>query len=491
METKKMFMDGKWVDAISGRTEKILNPYNSDVIAVVASGDDNDSKKAIAAARNAFDNGEWPHLTGEQRGKYLHRIYELVIRDHEELSRLESLDTGKTVEESRWDMDGIAEVFRYYGDLAGSEKGTILDSPFPGTASYTVREPVGVCGQISPWNYPLLQASWKMAPALAAGCTIVMKPSEITPLTTIKITELAQEAGIPTGVVNLVLGTGPSVGAELARSHDVDLISFTGGLETGKFIMQAAAGNVKKIALELGGKNPNIVFADSDLDTALDYALNAVFFHAGQICSAGSRLLVEKSIHDDFVEKLAHRMKKIVLGSGFDEDTQMGPLISEAHRQTVEEYVALAHREGAALITGGKRPDNPELARGFFYLPTLFTNCRTDMEIVQEESFGPIITVETFRDEAEALRLANDTKYGLAAGFWSQDPGKIHRMSKGLRFGTVWVNDFNVYYPRAPWGGYKQSGVGRELSHEGFHEYCEVKHIYQNFQTQAMNWFGK
>ncbi len=486
-----MFIDGKWVDSISGKTKEIINPYNSETIAVVVAGDDSDSKKAIAAARAAFDSGEWPRMTGEKRGEYLHKIYELVLRDHEELSRLESLDTGKTVEESRWDMDGIAEVFRYYAGLAGAEKGTILDSPFPDTASYTVREPVGVCGQISPWNYPLLQASWKMAPALAAGCTIIMKPSEITPLTTIKITELAEEAGIPQGVVNLVLGPGSSVGAELSRSEDVDLISFTGGLETGKIIMRTAAANVKKIALELGGKNPNIVFADCDFDAALDYALNAVFFHAGQICSAGSRLLVEHSIHDRFVEELAKRMENIVLGSGFDETTQMGPLISADHRQTVEEYVALAHKEGAKLITGGKRPDKSELANGFFYLPTLFTHCRSDMEIVQEESFGPVITVESFKDESEALRLANDTKYGLAAGLWSQNPGKIERMSKGLRFGTVWVNDFNVYYPRAPWGGYKQSGIGRELSHEGFDEYCEVKHIYQNFQTQPMNWFGK
>ncbi len=486
-----MFIDGKWVDSISGKTKEIINPFNSEVIAVVATGDDSDSKKAIAAARTAFDSGKWPRMTGEQRGEYLYKIYELVLRDHEELSRLESLDTGKTVEESRWDMDGIAQVFRYYADLAGSEKGVILDSPFPDTASVAVREPVGVCGQISPWNYPLLQASWKMAPALAAGCTIVMKPSENTPLTTIKITELAEEAGIPAGVVNLVLGPGSSVGAELSRSDDVDLISFTGGLETGKIIMQAAASNVKKIALELGGKNPNIVFADCDFDVALDYALNAVFFHAGQICSAGSRLLLEDSIHDRFVEELAKRMEKIVLGSGFEEKTQMGPLISAAHRQTVEEYVALARKEGAKLITGGKRPENPELANGFFYLPTLFTGCRADMEIVQEESFGPVITVERFKDEAEALKLANDTKYGLSAGFWSQDPGRMERMAKGLRFGTVWVNDFNVYYPRAPWGGYKQSGIGRELSQEGFHEYCEVKHIYQNFQTQAMNWFGK
>ncbi len=491
MSIKKMFIDGKWTQAVSQKTREIINPYNSEVIAVVAEGNATDSKKAVKAARNAFDKSDWSKIPGEERGQYLYKIHELIVRDHEELSRLESLDTGKTVEESRWDMDGIAGIFRYYADMCSQEKGYILESPLPDTSSIVVREPVGVCGQISPWNYPLLQASWKMAPALAAGCTIVMKPSEITPLTTIKITEIAEEAGIPKGVVNLVLGPGEGVGSELALSKDVDLISFTGGLETGKKIMKAAASNVKKIALELGGKNPNIVFADCDIETALDYALNAVFFHAGQICSAGARLIIESAIHDEFVEKLAKRMKNIVLGNGFEPKTQMGPLISSEHRNKVEQYVALAHKEGATLVTGGKRPDTAECANGFFYLPTIFTNCRTDMEIVQEESFGPVITVEKFNHEDQALCLANDTKYGLSAGFWTNDPGKIQRMSKGLRFGTVWVNDFNVYYPRAPWGGYKQSGVGRELSHEGFHEYCEVKHIYQNFNTCAINWFGK
>ena len=478
------------MDAESGSTREIINPYDQSVIASVAEGDTADSRKAIKAARTAFDSGPWPKLAADDRARYLYRLHELIVRDLEELARLESLDTGKTVKESRWDMDGIAEIFRYYAALLQTQSGVVIDSPFPDTGSRVVHEPVGVCGQISPWNYPLLQMAWKMAPALAAGCTLVMKPSEITPLTAVKITELAQKAQIPAGVVNLVLGPGAGAGSELAESPDVDLISFTGGIETGRKIMQTASGNMKKVALELGGKNPNIVFSDADFDLALDFALNAVFFHAGQICSAGARLMVQSDIHDRFVSELADRIKRIKLGSGFDETTQMGPLISEEHRSKIEAYVDLAHKEGATLVTGGRRPDDPALENGFFYLPTLFTGCTGDMEIVKQESFGPVITVETFDTEDEAVRLANDTTYGLAAGFWTTDPARIDRVSNALRFGTVWVNDFNIYFPKAPWGGYKQSGIGRELGKAGFEEYCELKHIFENFNNRPQNWFG-
>ena len=487
---QKMYIGGRWVAAISGETRKIINPFNQQVIAEVAEGGREDARAAIAAARQAFDSGVWSGLPGAARGAMLYRLTELIERDRETLAELESLDTGKTVEESRWDMDDIAGIFRYYAGLADKDGGDVIDSPAPDSSSLVVREPVGVCGQISPWNYPLLQASWKMAPALAAGCTVVMKPSEITPLTTIKVTELAIEAGFPAGVVNTVLGPGKSVGAEMAESPDVDLISFTGGMQTGKTIMRAASGNVKKIALELGGKNPNIIFADADLDTAVDYALNGVFFHAGQICSAGCRLMVEGSIHDSFVARVKARMEKIRIGDGFAEGTQMGPLISAEHRTKVEEYVRIARDEGARLELGGKRPEAPELQDGFFYLPTLFTGCTNDMRIVQEEVFGPVITVETFSSEEEVVRRANSTIYGLAAGFWTRDPDRIHRMSKGLRFGTVWANDFNVYFTQAPWGGYKQSGLGRELGRIGLDEYTEVKHIFQNHNPKPVNWFG-
>ena len=491
MKMLQMFIDGEWTDARSGGTRDIINPYNGEVIARVPEGDRADAQAAIDAARRAFDTGPWPRLPGSERGNYLRRLAGLIARERETLAELESLDTGKTVEESRWDMDGIADIFDYYADLADKDAGEVIASPTAETTSLAVREPVGVCGQISPWNYPLLQASWKMAPALAAGCTIVMKPSEITPLTTLKVTELAVEAEIPPGVVNTVLGQGATVGAELAESHQVDLISFTGGIETGKGIIRAASGNVKRIALELGGKNPNIVFDDADFDLAVDYALNGVFFHAGQICSAGARLMVQSKIHDRFVEALLERMKKIQLGNGFDPETQMGPLISAEHLAKVERYMGIAEAEGARLLLGGKRPDDPDLQKGFFFQPTLFVDCENDMRIVQEEVFGPVITVERFDTEAEVIDRANSTIYGLSAGFWTRDPDRIHRVSRALRFGTVWVNDFNIYFAQAPWGGYKQSGIGRELGRAGLEEYTEIKHIYQNHATQEMGWFGR
>ncbi|WP_319584794.1 betaine-aldehyde dehydrogenase [uncultured Pseudodesulfovibrio sp.] len=485
-----LYIDGKWMQSASGTTREIINPFDGEVIATVPEGCREDARAAIHAARIAFDEGGWPQTPAAERGRLLFHLADLIERDREELARLESLDTGKTVEESRWDMDDIVGIFRYFAGLADKDGGEVISSPIPDSTSTLVREPVGVCGQISPWNYPLLQASWKMAPALAAGCTIVMKPSEITPLTTLKVTELAEEAGFPPGVVNTVLGPGAEVGAELAENPDVDLISFTGGIATGKTIMRSAAENVKKVALELGGKNPNIIFDDADLELAVDYALNGVFFHAGQICSAGARVMVQEGIHDRFVEALHQRMAAIKIGNGFDETTQMGPLISAEHLAKVEGYVEIAQKEGAKLMLGGYRPEDPELANGFFFLPTLFSECKNDMRIVQEEVFGPVITVERFSTEDEAVERANSTIYGLSAGFWTSDPNRMERVSKRLRFGTVWINDFNVYFVQAPWGGYKQSGLGRELGAMGLEEYTEVKHIYRNHATKPLNWFG-
>ncbi|UYO34963.1 betaine-aldehyde dehydrogenase [Bacillus zhangzhouensis] len=487
--SQTLFIDGQWVGAKSNDTRDIINPFNQEVIATVSEGSRNDAQLAIKAARKAFDQGDWANLPGLERGNIVFKIAELIRRDLDELAKLESLDTGKTLEESKADMDDIANVFQYYAGLADKDGGEIISSPIPNSKSELVREPVGVCGQITPWNYPLLQASWKIAPALAAGNTIVLKPSEITPLTTIKIFKLMEEAGVPAGVANLVLGPGATVGDELAVNDQVDLISFTGGIETGKKIMQGASGNVKKIALELGGKNPNIVFQDADLDVAVDQAMNAVFFHAGQVCSAGSRLLVEESIHDEFLEELVKRTKKIKLGSGFDEDTQSGPLISAEHREKVEKYVRIGLEEGAKLEIGGKRPDAEELQNGFFYLPTIFSGCTSDMRIVQEEIFGPVLTVESFHTEKEVIKLANDTIYGLAGAVWSSDINKAERVARQLRLGTVWINDFHPYFAQAPWGGYKQSGIGRELGRTGLEEYTELKHLYRNTKPEAVHWF--
>ncbi|MYL44514.1 betaine-aldehyde dehydrogenase [Virgibacillus halodenitrificans] len=485
-----MYINGEWLHAKSGETRDIINPYNQEVIATAAEGNAEDTKAAIQAARVAFDEGSWSTLPASERGEIVYKIGALIQRDLEELAELETLDTGKTVEESRADMADIANVFFYFGGLADKDGGEVIASPIPNSESKVVHEPVGVCGQITPWNYPLLQAAWKLAPALAAGNTLVMKPSEITPLTTVKVFELIEEVGVPKGVANLVLGSGKSAGAELAANLDVDLISFTGGIETGKTIMQAASHNVKKVALELGGKNPNIVFADADFDTAVDQALNAVFFHAGQVCSAGSRLLIEGSIHDEFVEALIERTKQIKLGNGFDENTQSGPMISAEHRAKVEDYVEIGKKEGAKLVVGGKRPDDPALQNGFFYLPTIFTNCTSDMRIVQEEVFGPVLTVETFQTKEEAVKLANDTIYGLAGAVWTQDLSKADFVAARLRMGTVWINDFHPYFAQAPWGGYKQSGIGRELGREGMEEYTEVKHIYRNTQPEPVQWFN-
>ncbi len=486
----RMYIAGQWAAARSGREREIINPFDQGVIARVAEGGREDAAAAVAAARRAFDAGDWPRTPAPERARLLLALAGLVEREREDLARLESLDTGKTVEESRWDMDDVAGIFRYFAGLADKDGGEVVACPNPDATSLMVREPVGVCGQISPWNYPLLQASWKLAPALAAGCTVVMKPSEITPLTTLRITELVEEAGYPAGVVNTVLGPGPEVGAELAESPAVDLISFTGGIATGKTIMRAAAGNVKKVCLELGGKNPHLIFADADLDLAVDSALNGVFFHAGQICSAGARILVQDALHDAFVDALRRRMARIVLGSGFSEGVQMGPLISAQHLAKVESYVAIGQAEGAQLVLGGARPDDPELAQGFFYLPTLFTGCTGSMRIVQEEIFGPVVTVERFSDEAEAVALANDTIYGLSAGLRTRDADRAERVARALRFGTVWINDFNVYFVQAPWGGYKQSGLGRELGRAGLEEYTELKHVYRNHAPRALHWFG-
>lgn len=487
----KMFIDGSWTDSVSGEKREILYPCTGEVITSVAEGNAEDVKLAVKAAREAFDRGPWPGTPAAERGRLVEKLADKVEEEREELAQLESLDTGKTVEESRWDMDDIAGIFRYFGQLADKEGGEIIQSPVPNTTSRLVREPVGVAAQISPWNYPLLQASWKIAPALAAGCTIVMKPSGITPLTSIRITELAEEVGFPKGVINLVLGSGNTVGTEMTINPGVDMVSFTGGIVTGKKILKAASDTVKKVALELGGKNPNVIFADADFDTAVDFALNGVFFHAGQICSAGSRILVESSIHDKFVAALKERISRIKLGDAFDPETEMGPLISEEHRSKVESYMKLAREEGAEIVLGGGRPDNPPHKGGFYFQPTLITGVNNSMRLAKEEIFGPVITVESFDTEEQAVEWANDTIYGLSAGVWSADQSRAERVAAALRAGSVWINDFNVYFVQAPWGGYKQSGSGRELGKIGLEEYTEVKHIYQNHANQPIGWFGK
>jgi betaine-aldehyde dehydrogenase len=484
-----LFIDGSWGAGGDGLTQDVINPYDQSVVRTVELAGPAEVDAAVASARSTFDEGHWPGTPAGERAALLYRVAELLVRDKEKIARTETLDTGKTLVESRVDVDDVTAVFRYYAGLADKDAGRVVDTGQPQVLSRVVYEPVGVCALITPWNYPLLQLSWKVAPALAAGNTIVIKPSEVTPLTSILLVGLLEEAGVPAGVVNLVLGDGPGVGAPLVEHPDVDMVSFTGGLRTGQSIIRAGADTVKKVAVELGGKNPNIVFADADFETAVDYALTAVFLHAGQVCSAGARLIVQDGIHDRLVAEVGRRAERIRLGSGLDPQSESGPLVSGAQRDKVEDFVASAREQGGRLVAGGHRPDDPELAKGFFYRPTVFADCHREMRVVREETFGPILTVERFSDEAQALALGNDTDYGLAGAVWTSDMGRAQRVAAGLRHGTVWINDFHPYVPGAEWGGFKRSGNGRELGPTGLAEYREAKHIWHNTTPTPMRWF--
>ncbi len=419
----ELYVDGTWVSALAGGRRTIRCPADGSLVAEIDEAGPDDTAAAIGAADRAFHDGTWPHTSARERGDLLLRVADLLERDAALVAEAESRDTGKRLVESEFDVADVVSVFRHYGRIAAEDAGRTVDTGNPDVVSRVVHEPIGVCGLIAPWNYPLLQASWKVAPCLAAGNTFVLKPSELTPHTSIHLMRLLEEAGLPAGVGNLVLGSGPEAGALLAEDPRVDLVSFTGGLLTGRRVMAAAAATVKKVALELGGKNPNIVFADADLEVALDYALTAVFLHSGQVCSAGARLLVEETVHDSFVDALVDRARLIRLGGPHDEKAETGPLISAAHRDKVAAYVAAGVAEGAVLRCGGSAPedaDHPHLADGFYFLPTVLDACTSDMTVTQEESFGPVLTVETFTSEDEAVRIANDSVYGLAGAVWTQ-----------------------------------------------------------------------
>jgi betaine-aldehyde dehydrogenase len=416
-------------------------------------------------------------------------LAEKIDENAAELSRIETLNNGKPLRETEYDMVDAANCFRYYAGLATKPGGETFDVP-AASQTFVVREPIGVCGQIIPWNYPLLMAAWKLAPALAAGNTCILKPSELTPLTALRLATWIEELKFSKGVVNIVLGPGPVVGHALASSDLVDKIAFTGGTKTGRSIMKDATGNLKKISLELGGKSPNIVFADADFDTAVDYALFGIYANAGQVCSAGSRLLVEESIADKFVKAVVDRAKKIRVGDGFDPATEMGPIVSRTHQERVEGYIKTGIEEGAKLECGGTRLSGELGEKGNFILPTVFTNTTPKMKIVQEEIFGPVLVVQTFKDEKDAVKLANDTVYGLAGAVFTNDVAKAHRVIKKLRAGITWINTYHPTYNEAPWGGYKQSGIGRELGTYGFDAYTEVKQINVNLAVEPSGWFS-
>ena len=486
----KMYINGEWRDSHNKEKRNVINPATGEVFAQAAEGTIEDAKEAIQVARATFESGVWSEMAPVERASYLFKIADKIDENAEELTRLETMDNGKPHREAGFDMGDAATCFRYYAGLITKPDGQTYTVADP-VQAMVVREPVGVCGLIVPWNYPLLMSVWKIAPALAAGNTIVYKPSEVTPLTPTKLFEIFEEVGLPKGVANMVMGPGPIVGNEIAESNDVDLVSFTGGTKTGKHIMRAAAGNMKKLSLELGGKSPNIIFADADFEIAVDYALFGIYAGSGQVCSSGSRILVEESIYDKFVSRYVERAKQINVGPGDDPNTEMGPLVSQQHLEKVLSYIEIGKEEGARIACGGNRITKDGLEKGYFVEPTVFVDVNPDMRIVREEIFGPVVVIQKFKDEAEAIELANNTDYGLAGAVFSSDGAKALRVIKKVRAGITWINMYHKTYNEQQWGGYKQSGVGRALGTYGLDVYQEIKQININLQVEPVGWFSK
>jgi phenylacetaldehyde dehydrogenase len=476
---RQLFIDGQWNDAASGKTFETPNPATGETLALVAEGDAEDIDRAVRAARAAFDEGPWSRLTPSERGRIIWRIGDLILEHADELAQLESLDNGKPYAVARAaDVPLAADLFHYMAGWATKIEGNSISISVPympgaNFHSYTLREPIGVVGQIIPWNFPLLMAAWKLGPALTTGCTVVLKPAEQTPLTALRLAGLIAEAGVPDGVVNVVPGYGETAGAALAAHPAVDKVAFTGSTEVGKLIVAAAgASNLKKLTLELGGKSPNIVFDDAE-DAAVEGAANAIFFNHGQCCVAGSRLYVQESRFDEVVDGVAEIAKSIKLGSGLDPTTQMGPLVSDEQLRRVSGFLESGRSEGATALAGGGRYGD----HGYFIEPTVLTNTRPDMKVVREEIFGPVVVAAPFSSLDEIAAVANDSEYGLGAGIWTRDITKAHALAKKLRAGTVWINCYNVFDAALPFGGYKQSGWGREMGHEVLNNYTEVKAV--------------
>jgi phenylacetaldehyde dehydrogenase len=472
----KMLIGGKWVEAASGKTFETRNPATGEVLAHVAEGAGEDIDRAVKAARRAFEEGPWPEMLPAERSHLLWKIADLIDQNRDELAELETLDNGKPIFFSRMvDVPSVIETFRYFSGWATKIEGNTIPLSKPGAKffAYTLREPVGVVGQIIPWNFPLIMAGWKLAPALAAGCTVVLKPAEQTPLTALRLGELIMEAGIPEGVVNIVPGFGETAGAALAAHPDVDKIAFTGSTEVGRLIVDAARGNLKKVSLELGGKSPNIVFPDADLDSAIAGSAAAIFFNQGQCCTAGSRLFVHKSIFDKVVDGVAQETKNFHIGPGIDPSTNLGPLVSKEQQDRVCGYLDSGTKEGAKAVVGGHRISGG----GYFVEPTVLVDVKPHMKVVREEIFGPVVTAIPFSAPEDVAAFANDSMYGLAAAVWTRDLSKAHRMAAKLRAGTVWINCYNVFDNALPFGGYKQSGWGRESGHAVLEMYTEIKSV--------------
>jgi len=485
MHAYRMLVDGEWVEARSGRTFPVMNPATGEPMATVPDAAAEDVDRAVKAARRAFDG--WRDTTAQERGRVLFRLADVVRRESKRLAGLETLNSGKPLPESEFDITDTATCFEYYGGLATKLHGEVLTVP-DNALSLALKEPVGVAAQVIPWNYPLLMAAWKLAPAICAGCTMVIKPAEQTPVTLLELARFFEECGLPKGVVNVVTGFGETAGAPLVAHAQVDKIAFTGSVEVGKSVMRAAAETLKKVSLELGGKSPNIFFADADFEAAVDGALFGVFINQGEVCSAGSRVLVQKPIYQKMLDAMVEKAKGIKLGPGTDPATKMGPLVSKAQMERVLRYQEIGKKE-AKVATGGGRPSDPGLQRGYFVEPTIFYDVDNSARIAREEIFGPVMAVIPFEDEADALRIANDTPYGLAAAVWSRDIFKCLRMVKKLQAGIVWVNHMQPTYVEAPWGGYKMSGIGRELGPWGAEEYLQVKQVHINLNEQPIGWY--
>jgi aldehyde dehydrogenase (NAD+) len=474
VKDQPLFIGGKWLDSVSGKTFPTLDPTTGATICQVAEGDKADVDLAVTAARRAFEEGPWPKMSASERGLLLHRLADLIEQHKEELAALESLDNGKPYNDALTaDLPLTIKCYRYYAGWADKIHGKTI--PVEGNYfCYTRHEPVGVVGQIIPWNFPLLMQAWKWGPALATGCTVVLKPAEQTPLTALRVAALAQEAGIPDGVLNVIPGYGPTAGAAISGHMGIDKVAFTGEYTTGQLVMEAAArSNLKRVSLELGGKSPNIVFADADLDAAVEGAYFGLFFNQGQCCCAGSRLFVEERVHDQLVERLVARARAQKVGDPFQPDTTQGPQVSQEQCDRILGYIEAGRKDGAKLLTGGRRLGD----RGYFIEPTVFDGVTDDMKIAREEIFGPVMNVLTFKDINEVLRRGNETFYGLAAAVWTRDISKAHQLARRLRAGTVWVNCYDVFDAAAPFGGFKMSGIGRELGEYALQLYTEVKSV--------------
>lgn len=491
MKLAKLYIDGEWIESKSGKKLPTINPATGEVLAEVTQADVEDVNLAVAAAKKSFyETRDWRDMDSQTRGDILLKIADTIEKYKDELARLDAVDMGKPLREAEGDVEDGIHCFRYYASLIKTPHGGCYDvnDGFGKMHSYTVHEPVGVCALITPWNYPFLMGVWKLAPALAAGNSVVYKPSSNCVLSSVKLFEIFEEVGLPRGCANMILGPGGTVGDALAGHKDVEMVTFTGSTAVGQSIMRQAAVNVKKIGLELGGKSPNVIFDDADLDGAVEWAMIGIFFNQGEVCSAGSRIIIQEGIHDAFVEKLAKKANAITIGNPLD-NPDMGPLVSESQMNKVLEYIKTGKDEGATLVCGGERYMEGECAKGFFVRPTIFDNCTPDMTIVKEEIFGPVVTIQTFKTKEEAIALANDTEYGLAGAVFTSNLTTAMTVIKEIRAGITWINCYNPTFNEAPWGGYKMSGIGRELGVHGLEEYQEIKQININLTPGIVGWY--